>query len=131
MLMLRSLLSFRWSSRFAVVTPIRAISGTATTIRPFARRDRSSHHRRSPRAWSGTRGAELAPRDLTRYPLSRDHRDLPESLSLDPPGTPARADFMRDNEATHIGLISPFAAQSSKLAPGCTVKDITTACWLH
>ena len=30
--------------------PIRASIGTATTIRPFARRDRSSHHCRSPRA---------------------------------------------------------------------------------
>src|SRR6266705_1303696 len=75
-LALRSLLSFRWSTRFAEVTPSRTINGTATTIRPFVRSDRSSHHRRNPCAWSVTDSAEIERRDLTRYPLPRDYRDL-------------------------------------------------------
>jgi hypothetical protein len=48
----------------AEVRPIKALSGTATTIRPFARRDRLSHHRRIPCAWTVPGGTDLASRDL-------------------------------------------------------------------
>ena len=65
---LRSWLSLCWSTRLAEVVPSRATSGIAITIRPFARSDMSSHHRRRPRAWSTTGGNELASRDLTQYP---------------------------------------------------------------
>src|SRR5450755_331785 len=66
--MSRSWLSLCWSSRFAEVRPIRAISGTATTIMPFVRRDWLSHHCRSPWAWSAPGGADLASRDLIAPP---------------------------------------------------------------
>jgi hypothetical protein len=49
----------------AAVVPIRATSGTATTIRPFDRTGRSSHHPRSPRQRPVTRAPGPAPRDLT------------------------------------------------------------------
>src|ERR1700730_5359680 len=68
---LRSWRSLYWSARLAEVVPIRAISGTATTIRPFARTDRSSHHRRSQRERPAAGKPELVPRDPTSSPDER------------------------------------------------------------
>jgi len=50
------------------VVTTRAISGTATTIMPFARTDRSSHHCRSGPAGLAAGNARKDVRDLTLPP---------------------------------------------------------------
>jgi hypothetical protein len=60
--------SLACSGRLAVVVTTRAISGTATTIMPFARTDRSSHHCRSGPAGLAAGNARKDVRDLTLPP---------------------------------------------------------------
>jgi hypothetical protein len=54
--------------RLAAPVATSAASGTATTIRPFTRTDRLSHHRRGAGRRRAAGSAELAPRTVTTAP---------------------------------------------------------------